>query len=212
MIEDGYDVAREFFTKDASSTASNGYDALAGRTAAHRIVDADIAVMYRTMRVRSRRDAWAIFLVEDGPVQWLRALNRNWDLLDLDDDLWASRAAPRLGAAFAAMIGPHRQLTGVSKVLHLKRPRLVPILDLLVVEQLGGRGRSPMELTAHYRSQLLANQRAMRLIVSKLAEKEEIVRTPVRVMDALLWTSHPGSSLAKRVNGWERRFVRATPF
>jgi hypothetical protein len=211
VIEDGYDVAREFFTKDASSAAPNGYDALAGRTAAHRVVEDDIAVMYRTMRVRSRRDAWSIFLADDRPVPWLRAIDRSWDLLDLDDDAWANRAAPRLEAAFAAMIGPHRQLTGVSKVLHLKRPRLVPILDALVVQQLGGFGRSPIALTSHYRTELRSNGRAVRSIVGTLADKEQIVRTPVRVMDALVWTSHPASSLAKAVDGWERRFERATP-
>ena len=47
------------------------------------------------------------------------------------------RSTRKVEAAFAAMCGPYRGLSVVSKMLHLKRPRLIPLLDALVVEQLG---------------------------------------------------------------------------
>lgn len=125
-IPNGFDVAREFFTKDASSLGPRSYDAVAGRTRVHAITVDDIDAMYRTMRMRSRRDAWDALIAEPGPLPWLRALDRGWELMDAPDDLWQQRLAPRMDTAFAAMIGPHRQVTGVSKVLHLKRPKLVP--------------------------------------------------------------------------------------
>jgi hypothetical protein len=212
VIDDGYDVAREFFTKDASSTSPSGYDAMAGKTSAHRIVFEDVDVIYRTMRMRSRRDAWDGLIAQVQPQPWLRALDRSWELLEVSDEQWARQVAPRLERAFAVLIGPHRQLTGVSKILHLKRPRLVPILDDLAVEQLGARAREPIAVIAHYRHEMRVNGAAIRDIVAMLEQDDGISRTPVRVMDALLWTSHPGSGLPKKVNGWERHLLRGTPF
>ena len=168
--------------------------------------------MYRTMRVRSRRDAWDALIAEPGPLPWLRAIDRGWELMDAPDDLWAQRIAPRVDAAFAAMIGPHRQLTGVSKVLHLKRPRLIPMLDRLVLEQLGGTNATPGALVAHYRAEMKSNRTSILAIDALLREKNGIERTPVRIMDAILWTSHPAVSLARFVNGWEHHFFRGTPF
>jgi hypothetical protein len=60
--------------------------------------------------------------------------------------------------------------------------------------QLGGAQRSPIVLATHCRRQLLSNESAKRRIVAALAELHRRDRTPVRVMDSLLWTSHPGSS------------------
>lgn len=191
---------------------ARSYDALAGRTRAHAILEDDIDPIYRTMAMRSRRDVWDVLLAQPGPPPWLRALDRSWELMDAPDEIWDRQIGPKIDAAFAAMIGPHRQITGVSKVLHLKRPKLVPILDRLVLEQLGGVNAKPGVLVSHYRAQMTCNRKAIVQITEMLAAKNGIERTPVRIMDAILWTAHPASSLARFIHGWEHHFFRGTPF
>jgi hypothetical protein len=56
---------------------------------------------------------------------------------------WNSPAAPALEAALTELLQKGRGVSVSTKMLHLKRPRLVPVLDSLVVAQLG----SPMPST-----------------------------------------------------------------
>ena len=57
----------------------------------------------------------------------------------------------RLRTSIDAMLGDHRGLSVATKLLHLKRPGLVPILDSLVVDQLGGRRKDGASLIEHVR-------------------------------------------------------------
>lgn len=51
------------------------------------------------------------------------------------------RTSPAPVRPSTAMKGPRRDVAVITKMLHLKRPSLVPVLGSLVIEQLGG-GRS----------------------------------------------------------------------
>jgi hypothetical protein len=76
-------------------------------------------------------------LAEPAPA-WLDAISRGWDVVTTSERSWRNnQISERLEVPFAALCGPYRGLSIVSKVLHLKRPRLVPLLDALVIEQLG---------------------------------------------------------------------------
>ena len=95
-------------------------------------------------------------------------------------------------------------------MLHLKRPRLFPILDRLVVEMLGGtlaedaapevRAQLAANLILHVRVQGIRNLDPLREIQSQLA-RLELERSLVRIVDAILWLAHPaeGNTGAKRV-------------
>jgi hypothetical protein len=94
-------------------------------------------------------------------------------------------------AAFAAAIAPYRQLAIATKVLHLKRPLLFPVLDALVVEQPGGVGRPPIALLLHLRGEAQRNRLTLHQVQTNL-QKAHITRMLIRILDALLWSSHPG--------------------
>jgi hypothetical protein len=109
----------------------------------------------------------------------------------------------------SSVIGPYRNLAVATKILHLKRPGLFPVLDSLVVDQLGGSGRDPIDMVSHVRQQGLANIAALSAIQMQLAgltvQNGPILRTRVRILDGLLWTSHPRTNLSPEVlHGWER--------
>jgi hypothetical protein len=93
-------------------------------------------------------------------------------------------------------------------VLHIKRPGLVPVLDSLFIEQIGGRvdadPSSLVDAIEHIRGVGRANLPQLRLIREHLRQQSLRDRTLVRILDAPLWTSSPGSGLFPRLGGWER--------
>ena len=108
-----------------------------------------------------------------------------------------------LEAVFAAALGPYRNHAVATKVLHLKRPLLIPILDSLVVEQIGGGERTPpIDLVLHLRAEGQRNRFALRQVQASL-EEARITRPLVRILDVLLWSGHPAAGL-KALTGWER--------
>ena len=112
------------------------------------------------------------------------------------------------------MVGDHRGLSVATKLLHLKRPALVPILDSLVVDQLGGRGKDGASLIEHVRREGQQNLAALQRIQRELAtlaggDGMPIDRTLVRILDVLLWATHPASALYPILGGWKSEFRRA---
>jgi Family of unknown function (DUF6308) len=119
-------------------------------------------------------------------------------------------------AALEAMIGDHRGLSVATKLLHLKRPALVPILDSLVVDQLGGRGLDGAALVEHARAEGRLNLNGLQQIQRDLAtlvgsDSEPIKRTLVRILDVLLWATHPASALYPVLGGWRSDFRQTHP-
>ena len=98
----------------------------------------------------------------------------------------------------------------VTKVLHIKRPSLVPILDSFVERQLGASPAVPTPvLLAHVRAQGRRNLDALQAIQATL-KGAGIERSLVRILDALLWSTDPASELGAipgLIAGWERRGI-----
>ena len=57
VIEDPYELALDFFSKDPSSVGREAYDAWVGKTDPVRLVADDIYAINRTMRARSPHTA-----------------------------------------------------------------------------------------------------------------------------------------------------------
>ena len=109
------------------------------------------------------------------------------------------------------MVGDHRRLSVATKLLHLKRPELVPILDSLVVDQLGGRGKDGASLIEHVRREGRQNLGALQRIQRELAtlvgaDGLPIDRTLVRILDVLVWATHPAAALYPILGSWRSEF------
>ena len=200
LVLDGAGLAGVFFTTDPSSVGVGSYDSLAGLGVADRIQVADIEALNRTMRARSPHTSWAGLIDSDLP--WLRATPLDLDLIDSDDARWADiRGDELVRTAIRSTIGPGRGVSVATKLLHLKRPRLFPVLDALVAQLLGQpnmpddpelRADQAARLVVHLRGEGRRNVDALRAIQVRLAA-EGCKRSLVRILDAVLWLSHPAA-------------------
>ena len=171
---------------------------------------ADVVAINTTMRARSAHSHWEPFTKAAEALPWLAVLDPSWDLVLLDDDVWQTQARPNAERGLNALVGPGRGLSVATKVLHLKRPSLYPVLDSLVLQQLGvTESVSPISAIDHLRAEGQRNRDALLAIQGMLAETHR--RSLVRIMDALLWTSHPASGLSPMLPGWEHVVRPALP-
>lgn len=200
VIEDAELILWEMIRQDAGARA---FDARAGQGDPNLIQAEDIRAINQ-MRARSSPVAWEPVT---GPASWLAALDPQQALFEIDDAEWSDRWAYLIEAALTAAAGPKRGIARVTKILHLKRPRLVPVLDSLVVQQMGGRNRSAIEMVDHLRKVGAKNRNGLGTIADAL-EKLDVHRTQVRILDVLLWASHPASSLVPSLGRWERHLRR----
>jgi len=135
LVLAGLTLARAFFEADPSARPG-GYDALAGFGHRDRVGVEDVIAMNTTMRSRSKHAWWEPVFASDQ--RWLREIPADLDIVEADEDEWkAANGSALLSAAVAACIRPGIGLAGATKLLHLKRPRLVPILDRFVAETIG---------------------------------------------------------------------------
>jgi hypothetical protein len=203
VVIDGLAIARAFFLGDPSSVGDESFDSLAGRGESDRIEVADIQAINRSMRTRSEHARWDPVI--NGDFAWLRRIPSDLDLLETDDEDWAAAGGDRLlRGGFEATIGPYRGLARAGKVLHLKRPKLFPVLDRLVAEMLGVPIPNQPEpedlvrvarlLTAVIRREGRANLDTLRAIRDTLAA-EGTQRELARVFDVIMWFSHPAASV-----------------
>ncbi len=202
VIQDASSLAHAFFSSDPSSVGPKAYDQRAGRGDPSRITADDVRTINETMRARSPHSAWET-LTSAGQLPWLAALDPSWDLIELPDRDWERLGCTELlEAVFAAALAPYRSRAVATKVLHLKRPLLIPILDSLVVEQIGGGERPAIDLVLHLRAEGQRNRVALRQVQASL-QQAGITRPLVRILDALLWSGHPAAGL-RALTGWER--------
>jgi hypothetical protein len=196
VIENADWLAEAFFALDPSGKPG-GFDDKARDSAPSRIEAKDVDSINGTMRARSPQDVWAS--LRDRELMWLAALSPTWDLARLNGADWRTDVAPALDAAFTGLLGKGRGVSRSTKMLHLKRPRLIPVLDSLVVAQLGApMPTTPMkavELIDHVRLVVQDNASALQHIIDYLG-LHGVDRSHVRVLDALLWGSHEASWIA----------------
>ena len=154
--------------------------------------------------------AWAEVIAAD-EWSWLTALDPAWDLFEVDEETWVNEhVAAKLGAAFTAIRRPGLHIAVITKVLHIKRPALIPVLDSLVIGQIGGRVSVDIAtwvaVLEHVRAIGKSNLEALRAIRIHLQSEDLQDRSLVRILDSLLWTCAPGSALSGELAGWERVF------
>ena len=204
LVLDGLALARGFFGSDPSPGDEGALHAPAGLGDPARIELDDVIEMNRTMRSRSPHRVWAPVIDADAP--WLSSIPVDLDLLETDDESWrAARGNDLVSAALTATIAPGRGMSVATKLLHLKRPRLFPMLDRLVAEMLGlGLAEAPtseqrvetaVRLTGAIRSEGRRNLEALAGIRDVLAA-EGPHRSLVRLLDAIVWFAHPAARIA----------------
>ena len=194
-------LASHFFAVDPSSVGVGAYDSLAGRTSPARIELHDVVALNTTMRARTPHGAWEPLL--DRRLEWLQAIPTDFDLIEASPSDWSRLGGDALvQTALMACIGRGRGVSVATKMLHLKRPRLFPVLDSFVAQMLGGtiaddapvavRGARATELTTHVRREGRRNLVVLSELQRRL-EQEKIGRSLVRILDAALWLSHPAA-------------------
>jgi Family of unknown function (DUF6308) len=204
LVLDGLGLALGFFRGDLKP---DSYDSLAGRGASDRIETEDIRTINRAANARSPHEAWAPIL--DRPLPWLSAIEPGLDLIETGEARWRRLGAEELvRVALAETVAARRGLAVSTKLLHLKRPRLFPILDEFVAVMLGMNvtATAPerkleiaMDLVLHLRREGRRNHEPLRSIQAALDERS-IRLSLVRILDAVLWFSHPAAG----VQGVER--------
>jgi hypothetical protein len=210
VIHHALQMAEVFFRVDPSAVGPKAYDHLVVASRSDRITEEDVHAINGTMAARSRLQAWQEF-ISAGPVPWLAALDPAWDLLQLAETDWRDLAVEqRLEDAFRATFGRYRRLAVVTKVLYMKRPRLVPVCDSFVLHQLGARPGTdgdPQRSAAfigHLRREGQGNLDALGAIQDELRHNG-VPPSPLRIFEALIWQSHPATwyqKLAPLISEW----------
>lgn len=158
------------------------------------------------MRSRAKHAYWQP-VFEDAQT-WLGEIPDDLDIIEADDTEWeAARGAALVSKAIESCIRPQIALARSTKVLHLKRPHLFPVLDELVVEVMGlslpakpeQRVAVAKRVTAAIRREGRRNIDPLHNIQAELA-KDDIKLSLVRIFDIALWFSHPAAGVkgAKR--------------
>lgn len=136
-IRHAAEMSQVFFHIDPSANGPKAYDTLVQRSTKDRIEESDVHAINGTMAARSSIANWAD-LITQGPSPWLAEIDPSWALLELKDQDWASLGVElSLANALRAAFGRGRRLSVVTKVLHMKRPELIPVCDALVLQQVG---------------------------------------------------------------------------
>jgi len=159
-------------------------------------------------------DDWWAELIDKGRLDWLVALGRQWDLILLDDAAWRRRGCSEtIAGAFEGIKGKHHGPATSTKLLHMKRPALIPVCDSFVQAQLGARPSMGLaEVVEYIRVQGRRNLNELLAVQAWLARRG-IERTLVRVLDALLWSTYPESefgSVPELLNDWAANGILAT--
>ncbi len=184
-------IAPFFFKSDRSSEGADSYDARSmDRRQRERFEEADLEVLNRTMETRTSKRYWEDVLEKDPSPRWLRDLDLSWDLMRMSDDDWSSRGCGRsIEKAFGHLYGAHRRKGVITKLLHLKRPDLIPICDSVVAGVMRLRQDDPAALTrfvVHLREQGRRNLDELLSVQRTLADLG-LERTLPRILEAVLW-------------------------
>lgn len=185
------DLAEFFFRTNLSYR----YDEWAKADAhPNRITPGDISAINQTMAAHSAAKRWTTLTDGDVNLSCLLRLDRDWDLFDMPDAAWQEHdLETRLGDAFEVTMGPYRGAAVATKVLHIKRPALIPVCDSVVANVMGttlldsGDWKRVREFVVHLRSQGRANLDGLKAMQERLG-RAGFDRTTVRIFDSVLWT------------------------
>jgi Family of unknown function (DUF6308) len=203
-LRDCEERALDYFSRDISSVDGElSYDDRAMSDRPDHYDGTDALVIRRGMGLnRLPKTMWR-WLVEEAPTGLVSALPRGVHRRDVPDGGYPAVRA-RIEAALDGFIGEtgdRRGLATATKMLHLKRPALMPICDSYTVAMLGvplkPDGSKPERIAAG----LAACDITRQAVQDNAAELDRTCehlaghgypRTPVRVLDALLWLAYGG--------------------
>ena len=206
MIDHADERAAFFFVSNISSVATTGFDhrVLNPQNPPDKFEPSDVRAINTTMGARTAHKHWEQFTHSARPHGWLQELSTSWDLFSMSDEVWtAVQCETRILAALTAVMGPYRTTSIATKLLHVKRPKLIPICDGRVCSMVEKRAGNAMETT----SLIMAVREIGRANLDELAEIQQrltsigIDRTLVRILDSLLWSAY-------RAKGPEAEFGR----
>jgi hypothetical protein len=200
LVLDGLALVRGFLSRDLSARPG-GYNDHAGRGDPRAISLDDVVLVNATMRSRAEHARWLPII--EGQQRWLSRIPTDLDILEADDETWATANGDRLvNEAIDRCIRPYIALARATKVLHLKRPRIFPVLDELVLQMMGvavparadARTDAAQRAVAAIRREGRRNLRALRRI-QKTTATRELRLSLVRIFDIALWFSHPAAGV-----------------
>jgi hypothetical protein len=202
IVDSPWKTALKFFTEDRSSVGSGSYDAyvMTGGSPPNRITEADVRAINVTMGARSPLADWKS-LIERNDLSQLKVISANVDLFLTSEDEWARDRVPeRLATLFKAVIGKGIGIARATKLLHIKRPKLIPVCDSYVLGLMGipdigaDSGVALVEHIRTVRNDLLPTLLALQ---ARLRERN-CDRTLVRILDSLLWSGYPDTWIKRR--------------
>ncbi len=202
MVDDPFERMVRFFGADPSSAAQHSYDAYVanGVSPPDWIVEADIVAINTTMSARSPHADWH-GLIAHGDMSELHVIDPTWDLFLTREEVWTKESVPeKLAALFNLVIGKGIGISRATKVLHIKRPHLIPVCDSYVLHLMGIPGEdaaSGVALIQHLRSLAHDLLPALQDLQRQLRERG-CDRTLVRIVDGLIWSSHPDTWLSRQ--------------
>ena len=199
-------VAEAFFTLDPSSQPGCYDDWIASpEQRPDRITKLDIKAVNSSMRARSSPALWELDL--NRPGAWLGNVSASWRLFELDEGVFEETAKPASARCVQHLIRHGRGVAVATKVLHIKRPDLIPVCDRLVVQQLRlpvpTTGQATAEIIGWIRQEGRSNLTELRSIQQHL-DAAGLHRTLVRILDGLLWASHPATRMYPAIRLIER--------
>ena len=201
VIEHPWDHLQTFFTLGGSRK----YDSwiTSGESAPNRIVRGDVYAMNRSMRARCPHKYWQSLYDDNDDIPELAVIDPGWNLFTMSDVQWKKQNVLRLlDALFTTVIRKGINIPRATKILHIKRPALIPVCDAYVLRLLGIPGTSAnsgLAAVIQIRTAGRANLKTLEELQQRLkTEPPKLSRTLVRITDALVWGSHPDSWLGRR--------------
>jgi hypothetical protein len=163
------------------------------------VTEADVSAINVTMGARSPHIDWAD-LIKRGDLPELIALGKNLDLFTSSERVWTRERIPiRLAALFNAVIGKGIGIARATKMLHIKRPKLIPVCDSYVLGLMGVPNvgaDSGVALVEHLRA---VRKDLLPTLLDCQARLRElgVDRTLVRILDSLIWSAYPDTWLKR---------------
>jgi hypothetical protein len=128
-------------------------------------------------------------------------LDATIDLFQASDKQWIDQqVSAKVEKLFKIVIGKGIGIARATKMLHIKRPMLIPVCDSYVLKLMGipdVGAESGVALVEHLRTirkDLLPTLKGLR---NRLHEMD-CDRTLVRILDSLLWSGYPDTWLKRR--------------
>lgn len=193
------------------------YDARTLTTHPNQVDREDIRVLNASLRAMIMKTQLWEPLFAAGELPWLVALERDWDLVTMPASAWEAWTIVDLVArAIAEVVAVKgRGIEQATKLIHLKRPALVPVVDSFVAKAIGARLSAEASTTTRVAQTRVILEHFRRVGVELRPQLEQVdahlrstglERSLVRILDCLIWCSEAEAwiALAEVVARWRR--------